>query len=296
LREDGDPKGAVRRGVTWRYGEAFHMPSKCPACESELLAEGKYWRCPNLYECRPQVVGRTLQLAGRSAFEIDRLGEKMVEQLVEHGHLSGPADLFHLKREALVELERWGEKTVANLFNQIEEKKRIPLDRFLVALSIPEVGPATAKLLAAHFPSIEELSRAGDDELQSIGGIGPEMAAAIRAWFEASESNAMLARLRAGGVEVVASASSGASSGPLAGKTLVFTGTLSSIGRAEAKRLAESAGAKVGSSVSSKTDFLVVGADAGSKAKKAAELGVQVLSEAEFMNHCAGKGASGQAP
>ena len=287
LRQGGDPEGAIRPGVTWRFAEAFQMPSECPACATTLIAEGKYWRCPNLHACRPQVIGRTLQLAGRGAFEIDRLGEKMVEQLLEHGHMSGPADLFHLKREALVELDRWGEKTVANLFHQIEEKKRIPIDRFLVSLSIPEVGPATAKLLAAHFATQEELARADAAELQSIDGIGPEMAAAISAWFQAPESQSMLARLRAGGVEVLAPRPSGGANGPLSGKTLVFTGTLSSIGRAEAKRLAEDAGAKVASTVSAKTDFLVVGADAGSKAKKAAELGVEVLSEAEFVNRCA---------
>ncbi|HTF88396.1 MAG TPA: NAD-dependent DNA ligase LigA [Planctomycetota bacterium] len=287
LRVGGLHEGAVRPGVTWHHGEAFHMPSECPACGTELIGEGKYWRCPNIHGCRPQVVGRTLQLAGRSAFEIDRLGEKMVEQLLEHGHIKGPADLFHLEREPLVELERWGEKTVANLFNQIEEKRRIPFDRFLVGLSIPEVGPATAKLLAGHFASIDDLAKATDAELQSIDGIGPEMAAAISAWFAAPESSAMLARLQAGGVEVIAATPSRNASGPLAGKTLVFTGTLLSIARAEAKKLAEGAGAKVSSSISSKTDYLVVGADAGSKAKKAAELGVQVLSEAEFMERCA---------
>ncbi len=296
LREGGDPHGAVRPGVTWHYAEAFHMPRMCPACGTELLAEGKYWRCPNLHACRPQVIGRTLQLAGRGAFEIDRLGEKMVEQLVEHGHLSGPADLFHLKREPLVELERWGERTVANLFNQIEEKKRIPFDRFLVALSVPEVGPATAKLLAGHFASLDELTQATDVELQSIDGIGPEMASAIQAWFQASESKIMLNRLRAGGVEIQRPTSSGTASGPLAGKTLVFTGTLNTIGRAEAKHLAEGAGARVSSSVSSKTDFLVVGSDAGSKAKKALELGVQILTEAEFMEHCARQGPAARSP
>jgi DNA ligase (NAD+) len=251
-----------------------------------VLAEGKYWRCPNLYACRPQVVGRTLQLAGRAGFEIDRLGEKMIEQLIEHGHLSSPADLFHLDRERLVELERWGEKTVANLFKQIEERKRIPLERFLVALSIPEVGPATARLLADHFTSIEALSVASEEDLLSIGGIGPEMAGGIRAWFEVAENRALIERLQAGGVEILAPSSRASASGPLAGKTLVFTGTLSSIGRAEAKHMAESAGAKVSSSISSKTDFLVVGADAGSKAKKAAELGVELMTESEFIARC----------
>jgi DNA ligase (NAD+) len=285
LRESGAEDGPIRPGVTWRHGERFRMPEACPACGTELVAEGKYWRCPNLHACLPQIVGRTLQLAGRGAFEIDRLGERMVEQLVQHGHLESPADLFHLRREPLLELERWGEKSVANLFQQIEERRRIPLDRFLVALSIPEVGPATGKLLASHFASLEELAGATEDELQSIGGIGPEMASAIHDWFRAGESTALLARLRSGGVEILPTAAAGIG-GPLAGKTLVFTGTLESIGRSEAKRLAEGAGARVASSVSAKTDFLVVGADAGSKAKKAAELGVAVLSEGEFLERC----------
>ena len=286
LRIQGDPTAAVRPGVTWRFGESFRMPSACPACETALVPEGKYWRCPNLYACVPQIVGRTLQLAGRSAFEIDRLGEKMVERLVAHGLLRGPADLFHLKREPLLELERWGEKTVVNLFSQIEERRRVPFDRFLCSLSIPEVGPATARLLALHFKGLDDLAQASEEDLRAIGGIGPEMAGAVRDWFAAPESRAMLQRLAAGGVEVLPLASAGVVQGPLSGKTLVFTGTLESIGRAEAKRLAEAAGAKVSSSVSAKTDFLVAGADAGSKAKKAAELGVEVLSEAQFMEYC----------
>ena len=293
LRVDCDPAAPIREGVLWRFGERFRMPGECPACGTKLLSEGKYWRCPNSALCRPQVVGRTLQLAGRGAFEIDRLGEKMVEQLIEHGHLKSPADLFHLDRDALLELERWGEKSVANLFAQIAEKRRIPFERFLVALSIPEVGPATARLLAQHFPSLEELARADTSELEQVGGIGPEMAGAIHDWFAAPASRALLARLAAGGVEILASTPRTGQDGPLAGKTLVFTGTLSSIGRAEAKRLAEAAGAKVGSSVSAKTDFLVVGADAGSKAKKAAELGTVVLGEAEFLERCGRTPAGG---
>ncbi|MBK8177474.1 MAG: NAD-dependent DNA ligase LigA [Planctomycetes bacterium] len=285
LREGESEEGPVRAGVTWRHGERFRMPARCPACGTKLVSEGKYWRCPNLHGCRPQIVGRTLQLAGRGAFEIDRLGEKMVEQLVEHGHLRGPADLFHLKREPLIELERWGEKTVANLFQQIEERRRIPLDRLLVALSIPEVGPATAKLLAGHFPSLELLSAADGDQLQTVVGIGPEMARAIRDWFDQPESREQIARLMAGGVEVLSPAAPNRE-GPFADKTLVFTGTLEAVGRSEAKRLAEAAGARVASSVSAKTDFLVVGAEAGSKAKKAAELGVAVLTEAEFLERC----------
>jgi DNA ligase (NAD+) len=279
---DENPEQDVRPGVAWRWRETFTMPERCPACDAPLVQEGKYWRCPNLYGCRPQLVGRTLQLAGRSGLEIDRLGEKMVEQLIDHGHLRTPADLFHLQREPLLELERWGEKSVDNLFRQIEERRKAPLERFLSALSIPEVGHATARLLARHFHGLEELSAADEEELQQVEGIGPEVAASIRAWFERRENQELLERLFAGGVEIVRS-EGGAVEGPLKGKAVVFTGTLESLGRAEAKRLVERLGGRVSSSVSARTDYLVCGAKPGSKAKQAAELGVHVLSEQEFM-------------
>jgi DNA ligase (NAD+) len=285
LREGGAPDGPLRPGVIASWMQPFAMPERCPACGTTAVAEGKYWRCPNLYGCRPQLVGRTLQLTGGRGFEIDRLGEKMVEQLIEHGHLRTPADIFHLRPEPLLELERWGDKSVANLFAQIEERRRVPFERFLTALSIPEVGPSTARLLAQHYSSLDGLRAASAEELQHIGGIGPEMAASIRSWFEVPENDALIRRLFEGGVALVFPAPS-ETSGPLAGKTVVFTGTLATLTRAEAKRLVEGAGGKVGSSISSRTDYLVAGADAGSKAKKAAALGTRVLSEEEFLALC----------
>jgi DNA ligase (NAD+) len=287
LREGESADGDIRPGVQWRYRDAFHMPEQCPACGAAVVQEGKYWRCPNLYACRPQIVGRTLQMAGRSGFEIDRLGEKMVEQLIEHRHLTTPADLFHLKREPLLELERWGEKSVANLFAQIEERRQVPFERFLAALSIPEVGPSTARLLSEHFANLDELAKESEEHLQHIGGIGPEMAKAIRAWFDTAQNQALLARLFDGGVVIRYPARDGSrKSGPFSGKTVVFTGTLESLGRAEAKKVVEELGGKVASAISAKTDYLVAGADAGSKARKAAELGTKVLSEAEFLAMC----------
>ena len=210
----------------WR--ETFAMPATCPACGTPALQEGKYWRCPNVYACEPQVIGRTLQMTHRSAFDVDGLGEKMVEQLFAAGYLRSPADLFHLDelREELALLERWGEKKVTNLLEQLERARHAPFERFLAALSIPEIGSATARLLAGHFESFEDLAAATPDELQHVEGIGPEMAESLRTWFDGTESRALLERLFAGGVELVYPAPDVAGEGPLAGKTVVFTGVL----------------------------------------------------------------------
>lgn len=282
-----DERGRVRPGVTWKWRARFRPPERCPACGTEAAAIGKYRVCPNILHCPPQRVGRTLQLAGRGAFEIDRIGEKQVRQLYDAGLLTEPADLFHLdrdpkKRERLLALERWGEKSVENLFRQIEERRRIPLDRFLVALSIPDVGPATARSLAEHYHTLESLLEATEEELQQIDGVGPEVAASIVGWFARPESREMLAHLAAGGVEVLPYRRA-RGDGAFAGKTVVFTGTLESMTRAEAKQRVEAQGGRVASSVSARTDFLVVGGKPGSKAKKAEELGVTVLLEDEFL-------------
>ena len=281
-----DGRGGARPGVFWRWRERFEMPRACPACGTATLQEGRYWRCPNP-ACPPQLVGRTLILAGGGAFEIDGLGEKQVAQLIDAGLVASPADLFHLDRredarERLIELERWGEKSIRNLFDELEARRRVPLARLLVALAIPEVGPATARLLAQHFHALEALAAAGEDELLHVDGVGPEVARRVTAWFAREENRAFLARLFAGGVEVVEPSPSDGT-GAFAGKTVVFTGTLEALGRAEAKQVVEEQGGRVASSVSAKTDFLVVGGKPGSKAKKAAELGVTVLLEPEFL-------------
>jgi len=272
---DGRPLEGVVAG--WR--KSFEMPETCPACGTPVEEDGKYWRCPNLYECRPQLVGRALQLAGRNGFEIDRIGPKMVEQLIDAGFVQSPADLFHLPYERLTELERWGEKTVANLARQIEERRRVSLDRFLAALSIPDVGRSTARLLARHLETLTHVVEAETEDLERIDGIGPEVARAIRRWFATPENRALLERLFEGGVEIRAE-DGRPSSGTLEGKSFVFTGTLPSMSRAEAKRFVEHRGGRVVSSISKKVDYLIAGEKVGSKRQKAEDLGVTVLDEA----------------
>jgi DNA ligase (NAD+) len=276
--------GEPRPGVSWRHGKTFTMPARCPACGMATVQSGKYRVCPAGLDCPPQLVGRTELLAGRTAFDIDRLGKKLVRQLVEAGLVRSPADLFHLPRERVLALERWGEKSVGNLFAQLDARRRVPFDRFLVALGIPEVGPATARLLARHHASLEELAAAEEEELVHLEGVGPEMARAIHGWFRQPRAQALIRRLFDGGVEIDYEAARGpAGAGELAGRTLVFTGTLERLSRAEAKRLAEASGARVSSAVSTKTDFLVAGESPGSKRKKAEALGVRILEEAEFL-------------
>lgn len=276
---------AIRSGVIWEWRAPFAMAITCPDCATPLVQEGKFWRCPNVYGCRPQIVGRTLMGTRRGALEIDGLGEKMVEQLHDAGLLRGLADLFHLaaRRDELVALERWGEKTVTNLLSEIEKARRPTFERFLTCLGIPDVGAATARSLALHFASLDELRAASEDELQQVEGIGPESASSLRAWFAEPENQALLERFFAGGVVLEYPRHEAATDSPFSGKTVVFTGTLVAMGRAEAKKLVESLGGKVASSISAKTDFLVTGDGGGSKRGKAAELGITVLEEAEFL-------------
>lgn len=215
---------------------------------------------------------------------MERLGKKLIRQLVEHGLVRIPADVFHLDPKRLLELERWGEKSVDNLMADLEKRRRIPFQRFLVALAIPEVGSATAGLLSRHFESLAELGAAEAEALVGIEGIGPEMASAITGWFAEGSSRELIERLFEGGVEIeYPDPDTAAAGGVFAGKSLVFTGTLESLSRAEAKRLAEARGARVSSSLSAKTDFLVAGEKPGSKRRKAEELGVEVLDEAGFL-------------
>jgi DNA ligase (NAD+) len=281
-----DEHHEVRTGVVWKWREPFAMPERCPACDTKLVNEGKYWRCPNP-RCLPQIIGRTLILAGGSAFEIDGLGEKQIAQLIDAGLIETAADIFQLDRDPktrvkLIELERWGDKSIDKLFGEIESHRRVPLARFLVALAITEVGPSTAKLLSSHFKTLDDLKSATLDELQHVDGIGPEVAARVATWFGERANTKFVERLFEGGVEI-AEPKASTKTGPFAGKTIVFTGTLESMGRAEGKQVVEDLGGNVASSVSSKTDYLVVGGKPGSKAKKAEELGVKVLLEPEFL-------------
>lgn len=257
----------------------FHMPEHCPVCEAKVIVEGKFHLCPNA-SCPEQLRGRIIHLASRRALDINRLGWKIVDQLMQAGMLKEVADIFYLKRDKLIELDRWGEKSADNLLEQIETAKKSSFARFLHALGIPEVGETTAKLLAQEFASIDDLASADFDRLEQIHGIGPEMAAAIYGFFKAPENRRMLEKIFRAGVEIQYTKKA---SGRLSGKSFVFTGTLSSMSREEAGELVEKLGARISSSVSAKTDYVVAGTDPGSKYEKAKKLGVKVLDEKEFL-------------
>ena len=293
---DGIPEslcaeGGVRAGAFVRWREEFSMPPTCPACGSDVTAEGKYYRCPNVHGCRPQLVGRTLLMAGRGGFEVESIGEKMVEQLFDAGFHESPADLFALdrvERSCLVGLERWGEKSVDNLLNELEEAREVPLARFLASLGIPDVGPSTGRLLAQNFYNLEGVRAADSETLEQVDGIGPEVARKLREWFEDERNLETIRRLVEDG-RVRPQAPAAISEGAFAGKSVVFTGSLEGMTRAEAKKVVEDQGGRVASSVSAKTDYLVVGGKPGSKAKKAAELGVGVLLEEDFLARSRGE-------
>jgi len=283
--------GERRAGVIVDHGEAFGMPAACPACGADVVREGKYVRCPNVYGCRPQVIGRTVHMAGRGGFEIDSLGEKMIVQLFDAELLTSPAGLFALRLvpdEALVALDRWGQKSVDNLKRELDEARKAPLERFLAALSIPEVGGATARLLARHFHELEQVQNATLEQLIVVDGIGGEVGARIVAWFAEPRNLELIGALVSSGVEIEAQdASLGGSA--FDGTTVVFTGNLEGMSRFEAKKAVESQGGRVASSVSAKSTFLVVGGKPGSKAKKAEALGVTVLLEADFLGRLSGE-------
>jgi DNA ligase (NAD+) len=264
----------------------WHMPKKCPQCGSEVVREEgeAAHRCIGGLYCPAQRMGALLHFASRRAMDIEGLGDKLAELLVTSGMAETVADLYKLKdrKQALVDLERMGEKSAQNLIDQIEKSKRATLPRLLHALGIPQVGEATALALAQHFGNLDEVMDADVETLQEVSGIGPNVAEEIHGFFHQKHNLEVIKALRQAGVEpprLVVSRKAR----PLAGKTFVLTGTLASMSRDEAKEKLIELGAKVAGSVSAKTDYVVVGDDPGSKATKAKELGVTMLAEKEFL-------------
>jgi len=279
-----------------RDSKKFRFPHRCPICNSiAVREEGEAaWRCTGGLICAAQAVERLRHFVSRDAFDIEGMGEKHVQAFWEDKLVRSPADIFRLKVEDLAEREGWGETSAKKLIDAIAARRIISLDRFIYALGIPQVGEATAKLLARHYRSFERwrasMKEAADPdseawrELNAVHGIGEDMAADIVGFFAEKHNAQILDDLAREHVRVLDyEAPRAASSSPLAGKTIVFTGTLEAMSRSEAKSRAETLGAAVTSTVSSKTDYLVVGADAGSKADKAKALGVKTLTEAEWL-------------
>ncbi|HEU4941041.1 MAG TPA: NAD-dependent DNA ligase LigA, partial [Candidatus Eisenbacteria bacterium] len=257
-----------------RRAPRFVMPSTCPVCGTALTRDPEQAavRCENLY-CPAQVRRRIQYYASRGALDIEGLGERTVDQLVDAKLVEDPADLYDLTVDDLVELDGMAEKSAGNLVRGIAASKDAPLDRLLTALGIRHVGNTVARLLAEHFRSLAALSDADEEALLEIQGIGPEIAASVVAFFKAREGRGLVKRLTERGVKGRAPERRAAAAGPFAGKTFVLTGTLE-MPREEAEELILRGGGRVTSSVSKKTDAVVVGEDAGSKLDKARALGV----------------------
>jgi DNA ligase (NAD+) len=259
----------------------YRLPKTCPVCRSATIRlEGEsVTRCPNL-DCPAQLKNNLRHLAARGALDIDGLGEKLVEQLVEAGLVTSLSDVFTLESESLQALERMGSKSAANLVASLERSRDTTLPRFLVALGIPHVGATMAEILAGEFGDLDPLMAAPAENIEKIEGVGPTIAESVARFFSDPANAGEVARLRSLGVRwPSAPRQDTASAGNLAGVVFVLTGTLSAP-RGEFKRRIEEAGGRVVGSLSKKTNFLVAGENPGSKLRKAEELGVEVLDEA----------------
>jgi DNA ligase (NAD+) len=259
----------------------FQMPTVCPVCGSSVESKGAYHVCTGGWSCRAQQTGRIQHFASRGAMEIEFLGDKTVAQLVERGLVRDLSDLYRLEKKDLLELDGFAEKSAENLVNAVEASKKAPLDRFLYGLGIGNVGQHVAHVLASHFGSLARILDAKEEELLSVHEIGEEVARSVVDYFTDEKNRRVIEDMQRNGLDLVWEASQKEKT--LAGTRVVFTGTLSKVHRDEAKRLVEERGGRVTSSVSKNTSFVVVGEDAGSKAEKAKELGVKVVSEDEFL-------------
>jgi DNA ligase (NAD+) len=268
----------------------WKMPKACPSCGTALVrGEGEVdYRCPNKAGCPSQGQEWLFHFAGRGAMDIEGLGFMTLMALVGRGLVQDPADIYRLDAEQLAQLDGFAEKSIANLLAQIEGSKDRPLWRLLVGLNIRHVGSHVAQVLARAFGSIDALLSATVDQIDDVPEIGPEIAASVREWFDDQENVALIERLRAAGVRMADEAIEDAGEQPLGGMTIVITGTMDGMSREVATEMAEEAGARVSSSVSKKTSFVVAGENPGTKLAKAETMGVEVIDEAEFRRRVGG--------
>jgi DNA ligase (NAD+) len=262
----------------------FELPKACPVCGSavERPEDEAIARCTGGLICPAQRKQALLHFAGRRAMDIEGLGDKLVEQLVDNAIVKTPADLYKLGLLAMANLERMAEKSATNLLAAIGKSKQTTLARFIFALGIRNVGEATAKDLARFFGNIDALMRADLDRLQQVPDVGPVVAASIARFFAEPHNVEVIEQLRAAGVHWAEGEAAAVVSSPISGKTFVLTGTLPSLSRDEARDMIEALGGKVAGSVSKKTDYVVAGAEAGSKLEKAQALGLAILDETQF--------------
>jgi DNA ligase (NAD+) len=272
-----------------KRGNPYQLPSRCPSCETELVERGPFTVCPNSFECPAQLAGRIQHFASRHALDIEGLGEETAHQLVAEGLVRQLPDLFDLAPEHLTPLEGFAAKSAENLVSGIRLASTVALPRFLYGLGVPEVGVTVARDLARHFGTLTALREATVETLVTVHGVGAKMADQIVGFFGEPRNREILDRLLAK-VTVEESAPAVQHTG-LAGQKFVFTGGLDRVSRTEAQELVESLGARVTSSVSKATSYVVHGEDPGSKLDKARALGVPVLTEEEFLALLRSKGA-----
>jgi DNA ligase (NAD+) len=260
----------------------FVMPSTCPVCGTQVVREPEEvaWRCVNT-DCPARLKESVLHFASRRVMNIDGLGEVLVNQLVDRGLVKSVSDLYGLKKEQLLELDRLAEKSAAKLLRNIDASRAAPLGRVINGLGIPFVGERTAAILAGHFGSLARIASASAAELEQAEEVGPRIAEAIGGFFAEPRNRALVERLRQAGLQLEQEITR-PPGGPLEGQTFVLTGTLPTLSREEATAQIEAAGGKVTSAVSKKTSYVVAGADSGSKLAKAEALGVPVIGEDEL--------------
>jgi DNA ligase (NAD+) len=264
-----------------RGHKTFHMPEKCPVCGGHVVrAEGEAdHRCVN-QKCPAKLRETILHFASRGVMNIDGMGDALVNQLTDRGLVKDVADIYKLTKADLLKLERMGEKSAENVLREIENSKKLPLERVIYGLGIRMVGERTAQFLAEHFGALDALETASEEELQQVEEVGPRIAKSIVEFFSEPKNRELVNELRAAGLTIRGKKKERGTK--LAGKTFVLTGTLANYSRDEAKKMIEDAGGKVTGSVSKKTDYVVAGADAGSKLDRAKELGVKVIDEEEM--------------
>jgi len=267
--------------------KAFSMPETCPICHSRLIKRpgDAVWRCPNT-DCQPRLIRSITHFASKAAMDIEGLGPRIVTQLVESGLVKAIADLYDLKKEDLLSLEGFAERSAQNLLDAIENSKRTTWSRFLYGLGIRHVGEGMAQLLTRHFPDLEALKGANVERLVEIKGIGPEVAESVYKWFNDPENLRLIKRLLDHGITLQSALKTEQESAEpnlIQGKRLLFTGTLSSMTREDAKRLVEQQGGIVVNQISHQVDYLVVGDKPGSKLQKAKEMGINILKEEDFI-------------
>ncbi len=288
VRRAGDVIPEIVKVVKeWRPAKTrrVRLPKRCPVCKSDVVrVEGEaVSRCIGGLFCRAQRKEAIRHFSSRSAMDIEGLGSKLIDQLVEHELVNHPADLYALTAEQLEGLERMGSKSAANLLEALEKSKGTKFNRFLYALGIREVGEATALALATSFTTLDQLMAADDERLQLVPDVGPIVASHIRAFFHENHNLDVIRQLLASGIEWPVNTTVSVVNSPVTGKTVVLTGSLASMTRDEAKAHLISLGAKVASSVSKATDIVIVGENPGSKSTKAAALGVTIWEEQDFL-------------